>query len=167
MSLDPQKFRSILSHYPTGVCVITATTMRGEAIGMTVGTFTSVSLDPLLIGFFPDRKSVSWSEIAATGRFCVNILADDQEWLCRKFASRERDKFAGVVHRASENGQPMLDGAVAWIDCSIHGVQEAGDHYLVLGQVEAMALASDRVASPLIFLQGKFGQVARIETPAA
>ncbi|TWB46807.1 flavin reductase family protein [Nitrospirillum viridazoti] len=167
MSLDPQKFRSILSHYPTGVCVITAMTARGEAIGMTVGTFTSVSLDPLLIGFFPDRKSTSWSEIAAAGRFCVNILANDQEWLCRKFATRERDKFAEVVHRLSENGQPILDGAVAWIDCSLYAVHEAGDHYLVLGQVEAMALASERVASPLIFFQGKFGQVASIETPLA
>ncbi|TWB46967.1 flavin reductase family protein [Nitrospirillum viridazoti] len=165
MLIDPKRFRTILGHYPTGVCVITAITAEGEATGMTVGTFTSVSLDPPLIGFFPDKKSTSWPSMASTGRFCVNILADDQEWLCRKFAMREGDKFAEVIHRFSENGLPILDGALAWIDCTLHAVHETGDHFLVLGEVVAMAV--EGTASPLIFHQGKFTQITRIEPASA
>lgn len=165
MNIDPATFRTIMGHYPTGVCVITGITPAGAAVGMTVGTFTSVSLDPPLIGFFPNRRSTSWLSIEATGRFCVNILAEDQELLCRQFSGPGPDRFAEVAHRASQNGLPVLDGAVAWIDCDIHSVQEAGDHFFVLGAVRAMT--AERTVSPLIFHRGKFGQVACIEATSA
>lgn len=162
MSIDPSTFRTTMGHYPTGVCVITSIGDDGRALGMTVGTFTSVSIDPPLIGFFPDKKSSSWPEIAATGKLCVNVLAQDQEWLGRRFAARDADRFADVVHDHSPSGLPILDGAVAWIDCSIHSVSDAGDHYLVLGAVESMAI--ERPAAPLVFHQGRFAHVA---TPVA
>jgi flavin reductase (DIM6/NTAB) family NADH-FMN oxidoreductase RutF len=159
--IDPTAFRQVMSHYPTGVCVITAMTGANKAVGMTVGTFNSVSLDPPLVGFFPDRSSRSWSQIEQTGRFCVNVLADDQEALCRQFATRSDDKFSEVTHRVSDHGLPILDGAVAWLECSLFAVHEAGDHLLVLGRVEAMG--TERDASPLVFVRGKFGQVVWIE----
>jgi 3-hydroxy-9,10-secoandrosta-1,3,5(10)-triene-9,17-dione monooxygenase reductase component len=162
MTIDSSTFRATLGHYPTGVCVITSRTPRGAAVGMTVGTFTSVSLDPPLVGFFPDKKSTSWPEIAATGRFCVNVLADDQEWLGRRFASRGEDRFADVICASSPTGLPILDGSIAWIDCTIHSVSNAGDHFLVLGSVEAMSV--ERAAAPLVFHQGRFAHVA---TPVA
>ncbi|ARJ04188.1 monooxygenase [Cnuibacter physcomitrellae] len=158
MPIDPQTFRTIMGHYPTGVCVVTAVTPEGTAVGMTVGTFTSVSLDPPLIGFFPDRRSTSWPGIAAAGRFCVNVLADDQEHLGRQFASKGGDKFVGVAHRVSDSGLPLLDGAVAWIECSLYSVGDAGDHVLVLGEVET--LSAEHTASPLVFHKGAFRQVA-------
>ncbi|HEX7854320.1 MAG TPA: flavin reductase family protein [Sphingobium sp.] len=161
MTLDPANFRAMMSHYPTGVCVITSLAATGEALGMTVGTFTSVSLDPPLVGFLPDKRSTSWPDIAATGRFCVNILAEGQEWLCRKFSAPVRDRFSDVVYRLSENGLPLLDGAGAWIECAIHAVHEAGDHLFVLGVVEA--ITAEPTASPLVFLRGKFGQVTCLE----
>lgn len=157
MTISPETFRAIMSHYPTGVCVITSVTPEGEAVGMTVGTFTSVSLDPPLIGFFPDKGSTSWPTINETGRFCVNILAEDQEFLCRKFAGPRHERFSDVIHRVSEDGLPVLDGAIAWVECAVYSVQEAGDHLFVLGQIKAMA--AERTASPLIFLRGKFGQI--------
>jgi hypothetical protein len=83
-----------------------------------VGSFTSISLDPPLVGFFPDKRSSSWPRIAATGRFCVNVLGADQLDLCRHFASRADDKFAELAHGHSPSGLPLLDNALAWIDCS-------------------------------------------------
>jgi len=157
MTMDPANFRATMSHYPTGVCVITTTTGEGQALGMTVGTFTSVSLDPPLVGFFPDKKSTSWPRIAQTGRFCVNLLADNQEEVGRTFATRGSDRFADVVHRFSERGLPLVDGAVAYIECSIHSIAEAGDHFLVLGEVNAMTIG--RPASPLVFHKGNYAQV--------
>ncbi|QUD90192.1 flavin reductase family protein [Phenylobacterium montanum] len=165
MKIDSAQFRTVMGHYPTGVSVVTSTTAEGEPIGMTVGTFTSVSLDPPLIGFFPDKRSTSWPKIAATGRFCVNILAQDQELICRKFSGGDRDRFSDVVHRLTANGMPILDGAVAWIDCDLYSVQEAGDHFFVLGEVRA--ITAERAESPLIFLRGKFGRVIDIEAISA
>jgi flavin reductase (DIM6/NTAB) family NADH-FMN oxidoreductase RutF len=164
-AIEGQFFRRILGHYPTGVCVVTAMQEDGKAAGMAVGSFTSVSLHPPLVAFFPDRSSTSWPRIERTGRFCVNILADDQEWLCRRFASRIEDKFEGVSHRLSDAGMPILDDVVAWIDCTLHAVHEAGDHFIVLGKVESLDTGRD--AHPLLFFRGGYGQFAPFMADAA
>jgi flavin reductase (DIM6/NTAB) family NADH-FMN oxidoreductase RutF len=155
-SIDGATFRRVLGHYPTGVCVITATDSDGTAAGMVVGSFTSVSLDPPLVAFFPDKGSSSWPRIAAAAKFCVNVLASDQLDLCRRFASRGGNKFEGVSHRLSDNGSPILDGVIAWIDCALHATHEAGDHLIVLGQVHALEV--DKPGSPLLFYQGGYGE---------
>jgi len=156
MSISPQDFRHILGHYPTGVCVITAVQEDGKRVGMAVGSFTSVSLNPPLVAFFPDKGSSSWPKIETVGRFCVNVLADDQEWVCRRFASKAEDKFEEISHRLSDDGQPIIDDVVAWIDCTLHTVHEAGDHFIVLGEVTAMS--TERDVQPLLFLRGGYGQ---------
>lgn len=156
MQIDPREYRNILGHYPTGVCVITAICAQGQRIGLSVGSFTSVSLDPPLVAFFPDRGSSSWARIESAGRFCVNILAEDQEWICRRFAMKAADKFADVSHRLSDGGQPIIDGVVAWIDCVLDKVVEAGDHFIALGAVQALSV--ERGAAPLLFLRGGYGQ---------
>lgn len=153
---EPATFRRVLGHYPTGVCIVTAMQDDSTPVGMSVGTFTSVSLDPPLVGFFPDRKSSSWPKIQQVGRFCVNVLAEHQEPLCRVFASKTADKFAGVPHRLSATGQPIFEGIIAWIDCDLHSVHEAGDHYLVLGQVHSLDV--EHPGKPLLFFQGGYGQ---------
>lgn len=155
MTIDADSFRRILSHYPTGVCVITALQAGGGPVGMAVGSFASASLAPPLIAFFPDKGSTSWPKIEAAGRFCVNVLADDQEWLCRRFSSKLENKFEDVCHRLSEAGLPILDDVVAWIDCTLHAVHEAGDHFIVLGHVQT--LATERDAHPLLFCRGGYG----------
>jgi flavin reductase (DIM6/NTAB) family NADH-FMN oxidoreductase RutF len=153
---EPETFRHVLGHYPTGVCVITATQADGKPVGMAVGSFTSVSLDPPLVAFFPDRSSSSWPKIEAAGSFCVNILAEHQESLCRTFASSAEDKFVGITHRMSAKGAPILDDVVAWIDCDLYAVHEAGDHFIVLGEVQALDV--ERPHRPLLFFQGGYGQ---------
>lgn len=164
-SFDSATFRRVLGHYPTGVCIVTAQGRDGQPVGMSVGSFTSVSLDPPLVAFFPDRRSSSWPRIEAAGRFCVNILGSDQLDLCARFAQRGADKFAGVSHRASANGSPILDGVVAWIDCDLHAVHEAGDHYITLGAVRGLEVESP--GRPLLFFQGAYGEFSELTPPAA
>jgi flavin reductase (DIM6/NTAB) family NADH-FMN oxidoreductase RutF len=158
IATDPKIFRRVLGHYPTGVCAITAMQADGKPIGMVVGSFTSVSLDPPLVAFFPDRSSSSWPKIQATGRFCVNVLAGHQEPLCRALASKAEKKFAGIDYRLSKAGLPILDGIVAWIDCDLHAVHEAGDHYIVLGLVHTLDV--EKQNKPLLFCRGGYGQFA-------
>ncbi|WP_051174951.1 flavin reductase family protein [Nocardia exalbida] len=155
-SVTPEEFRAILGHLPTSVVVVTAVDEHGP-IGMTVGTFTSVSLDPMLVGFLPADNSASWARIRAVGSFCANVLSADQVSLCQAFAARTKDKFSGVDWRASESGSPILPDVVAWIDCDIQSVCPAGDHVLVLGAIREIGVEPG--ASPLIFHRGAFGRV--------
>ena len=155
-AIDSATFRRVLGHYPTGVCVVTALDERAEPIAMVVGSFTSVSLDPPLVAFFPARTSTSWPQIERAGKFCVNVLGSDQQPLCKQLSAKGGDRFAGVTHRTSANGSPILDGVVAWIDCTLDAVHEAGDHYIAVGRV--MALEVDRPGKPLLFFQGGYGE---------
>jgi flavin reductase (DIM6/NTAB) family NADH-FMN oxidoreductase RutF/DNA-binding IclR family transcriptional regulator len=154
--IDPKWFRQVLAQYPTGVCVITSVTDEGAPIAMIVGSFTSVSLSPPLVAFFPGRDSTSWATLRHCRSFCVNILSSDQEEICRKLAAKNPDKFANTAHRLSSAGNPILEGVVAWIDCLQHSVSEAGDHDFVLGRVLEMDLENKQL--PLLFFQGGYGR---------
>ncbi|MEO6248980.1 MAG: flavin reductase [Sphingomicrobium sp.] len=156
--IDEQQYRQVLGQYPTGVCVVTSTGADGTPAAMVIGSFTSVSIDPPLIGFFPDRSSKSWLKVAAANRFCVNILSVEQENVCRTLASKDPDKFSAIAHQSSALGSPILDGAVAWIDCELHSVREAGDHFAVLGLVRQLEIAEGGL--PLLFFQGGYGGFA-------
>ena len=161
MTLAPATFRETLGHYPTGVAVVTAHAEDGAPVGMVVGSFTSVSLDPPLVAFMPTKESGSWARISTARRWCVNVLAADQEDLCRRFASRVPDKFAGVAWSPAPGGSPVLDGVVAWIECEAHDVVEGGDHWIVLGRVSDLGVR--RRTLPLLFFQGGYGRF----TPAS
>lgn len=157
-SIDPAAFRQVLGSYPTGVCAITAAGPGGALAGMVVGTFTSVSLDPPLVGFLPDKGSSSWPLIEAAGRFCVNVLASDQQQVCRQIASKGPDKFAGLDVALSRSGVPVIAGSIARIDCAIHSVLDAGDHWFVLGRV--LDLETLREDDPMLFYRGRYGGFA-------
>ncbi|MBL7524139.1 flavin reductase [Frankia sp. CNm7] len=163
-AIDPGRFRRVLGNFPTGVAVITGLDQAGAPVGLAVGSFSSASLDPPLVAFFPDRSSSSWPRIAETGRFCVNILGYDQESVCRTFAVRGGDKFAELSWRSAPSGAPLLDGVVAWIDCDLEAVHPAGDHDLVLGRVRA--LDAGRSALPLVFFQGGYGRFSPLSLAA-
>ncbi len=155
-AIEPGWYRQVLGQYPTGVCVVTGRSPDGETIAMVVGSFSSVSLDPPLVAFFPDRKSSSWARLRECMSFCVNILSADQEGLCRKLASKDPDKFAGVGHSLSVHGNPILDGAVAWIDCDRYAIADAGDHEMVTGRVLELDLGVGSL--PLLFFRGGYGR---------
>ena len=165
MSIDPQHFRRVLGHFPTGVAGITSIGPDGAPVGMAVGSFTSVSLDPPLVAFLPDKKSTTFPKIRDAGFFCANVLGADQEHICRAFASKAPDKFVDVGWRPADSGAPILDRAVAWIDCDIEEVHEAGDHFIVIGRVRELEVPE--VGLPLLFFQGGYGRFAPLSLAAA
>jgi flavin reductase (DIM6/NTAB) family NADH-FMN oxidoreductase RutF/DNA-binding IclR family transcriptional regulator len=162
---DPSWFRQVLGQYPTGVCAVTAIEPDESPTGFVVGSFTSVSLDPPLIAFFPDKASTSWPKIEVAGRFCVNIIGADQEQLCRQFAAKGNDRFEGVRWRPASTGSPVLEGVVAWIDCELESVTEAGDHFIVLGAVRQLEI--EEPSLPLLFFQGGYGRFAPLSLTAS
>jgi 3-hydroxy-9,10-secoandrosta-1,3,5(10)-triene-9,17-dione monooxygenase reductase component len=154
---DEGRFRQVLGHFASGVTVITAASANGP-VGLAVGSFVSVSLEPPFVGFLPKTTSSSWPQIEASGHFCVNVLAEAQEDVCRRFASTGEDKFRGLGWHTAASGAPILDGILAWIDCNIETVTEAGDHYFVLGRVRDLAVVHD--GAPLLFFRGGYGRFA-------
>lgn len=148
-----RRYRDVLGQYASGVTVVT--TMRGGTPeGMTCQSFTSVSLEPPLVAFLPMKTSRAFAAIRQSRRFCVNFLAAGQAEVSNRFASLAEDKFDGIVWQVTSSGMPLLDGTVGWVDCSVHAVHEAGDHYLVIGKVED--LGSGDAADPLLFHQGRY-----------
>ncbi|UNK45676.1 flavin reductase family protein [Arthrobacter sulfonylureivorans] len=154
-ALDYSTLREALGHHPTGVALITSLDSDGQALGMIVGTFTSVSVDPPLVGFFPMKSSRSFERIRESGFFTVNILAHDQEHVCRALMRRQPDKFEGLSWRPSAHGAPVLDDVVLSIDCDLAAVTEAGDHYLATGLVKDVQI--HRPVAPLLQFQGGYG----------
>lgn len=152
--LEGGEFRRILGHYPTGVCAIT-TMNHGAPVAMVVGTFTSVSLDPPLVAFLPARRSTTWRKIEAAEHFCVNVLAERQEHVCRALASTSSNKFEGIQYHVTPTGLPVIDGVIAWIECKLHAVHEAGDHFIAIGFVRSLAV--ERAGPPLVFHRGGYG----------
>lgn len=154
-TVDPAHYREVMGHYPTGVAVVTGSSGTGEPVGMVVGTFTSVSLDPPLVAFMPTTTSGTFALMRDSKAFCVNVLAHDQLDLCRTMAVPRPGKFDGVAWSPSPYGAPALDGTVAHIHCSLDQVVPAGDHLIVLCRVQDMKVT--RPATPLLFFQGGYG----------
>ena len=158
-TIDAADFRRVLGSYPTGVCVVTALD-GGRPAGMVIGSFTSVSLDPPLVGFFPDKRSSSWPKIEGAGRFCVNVLGSDQQAVCRALSAKGDDKFAGVAFTVSDHNLPIIADALATIECRLYSVTEAGDHWFVLGEVLRLDIARDE--DPMLFHRGRYGGFAEL-----
>jgi 3-hydroxy-9,10-secoandrosta-1,3,5(10)-triene-9,17-dione monooxygenase reductase component len=157
--IDSAKFRQVLGHFPTGITVITSE-HEGVRSGLAVGSFFSVSLDPPLVGFCAGAQSTSWPKIREAGRFCVNILGAHQEDVCRVFAGKGDDKFAGLGYDAApHSGAPRIHDVLAWIDCELHEVLPGGDHDIVLGRVHDLHVADE--GHPLVFFRGGYASLER------
>ena len=125
-------------------------------VAMSANSVTSVSLEPPLILFCPDKSSTSWPRIESAGTFCVNVLAEDQEELCRTFATKGTDKFAGVGWSPGPfTGAPVLAGGLAWMECRMEQLHDAGDHAIVVGRVLDL---QSRDGRPLLFFRGGYGR---------
>lgn len=158
MSIDPNEFRHVLGHFPTGVTVVTGADENGAA-GMAIGSFASVSLDPPLVMFCPGNTSASWLRIKETGSFCVNVLGEDQKDVCGVFAGKADDKFEGIEWTTHATGAPVIPGSLAVIDCEIHSILDGGDHDIVVGRVKSLSTADDAgERRPLLFFKGGYGR---------
>ena len=150
-------FRAVLGSFATGVTVIT--TSGGEhAYGMTANAFSSVSLDPPLVLCCAKSGAEGSEHIDRNGCFAVNILAADQEPLSRYFSSKDRprgrDAFRSVPHRVGISGSPLLEGVVAYLDCTLHASYDAGDHRIFIGEVLDLELNEE--TAPLLFHGGGY-----------
>lgn len=155
--IDPGDYRNVLGHFPTGVTVVTAETSDGP-IGVAIGSFASISLDPPLVGFFLGISSNSGAGIESAGHFCVNILAAEQLELCGVMASKSETKFDGVdVTPAPFTGAPVLPGVHAMIDCSLEQIVELGDHNLIVGRVQHLHADAEGETVPMVFHKGQYG----------
>ncbi len=153
--IDSGDYRHVLGHLPTGVTVVTAAG-SDRPVGVAIGSFVSISLDPPLVGFFLGTESGSWESMRESGHFCVNILCQDQLELCGVMASKAEDKFEGLALEAAPgSGAPILPDVHATIDCRIEQVVEAGDHNLIIGRV--LSLEPRRDAPPMVFYKGQYG----------
>lgn len=153
--IDGGEFRRVMGHFPTGVTVVTASSDQGP-IGVAIGSFVSISLDPPLVGFFLGNTSGSGEGIKNAGHFCVNVLGDSQLELCGLMASKADDKFSGVQWTpALGTGAPVLPDILAVIDCKLDSVVEAGDHDLYIGRVQHLDTIAD--GEPMVFYKGQYG----------
>jgi 3-hydroxy-9,10-secoandrosta-1,3,5(10)-triene-9,17-dione monooxygenase reductase component len=162
--IDPREMRDVLGHFASGVTVVTALGPGGP-VGFTCQSFSSLSLDPPLVTFAPSRTSTTWPLLRAAGRFCVNVLADDQRALSGQFARSGTDKFAGVDWVTSAHGSPVLDGVVAWIDAELAAEHDGGDHTIVVARV--LDLGADASRTPLLFHRGGYGLRSALLDPDA
>ncbi|WP_280412147.1 flavin reductase family protein [Nocardia asiatica] len=154
--LDTRDFKAVLGRFCTGVTVITARSENGP-VGFTCQSFSALSLEPPAVCFCPARTSTSWPRIRTAGRFCVNILAHDQQEICKQLARSGTDKFAGVDWAPSPNGSPRLAGTMAWLDCELEREVDGGDHTIVIARVTA--LSEHREVPPLLFYRSAFGRL--------
>jgi 3-hydroxy-9,10-secoandrosta-1,3,5(10)-triene-9,17-dione monooxygenase reductase component len=157
-TFDGAHFRAVLGHFPTGVTIVTGLA-ADRPIGFTIGSFTSISLEPPLVGFFAMNDSDTWVAMAGTGGFCVNVLRNDQADLCWRFARQgnEDARFDELAWQpAPVTGCPVIEGVGAWIDCTIERTVVLGDHELVVGAVRALDHHAETHV-PLVFYRGALG----------
>jgi len=156
-----EEFRRVLGHFATGVTIVTTRDADGRPTGLTVSAFCSVSLDPPQILVCVDHKSQSYPALRDGGHFAVNFLGDGHEDISRRFATTRLDKFDGVAHRLSGHGVPLLDGALAQLECRVVSRHVEGDHTILVGLVED---ARNGAGEPLLYYRGKYRRLA--ETPS-
>ena len=126
-----------MGEFATGVTVVTSLD-AGRPVGFTCQSGVSLSLEPPLVALAPAKSSTSWPRMAEAGHFCVNVLSERQEEVGRRFAVSGGDKFPGIAWRKEVTGAPVLDGALAWVDCDLELVHDAGDHEIVIGRVRGV-----------------------------
>jgi flavin reductase (DIM6/NTAB) family NADH-FMN oxidoreductase RutF len=155
LSPDAATFRTVLGHFATGVAVVTA--MEGdEPVGMACNSFTSVSLEPPLVLFCAAKASTTWPRMQPARTWAANILGEDGEEVCRLFAQKGADRFAGLAYTRGRSGSPILRDALAFVDCETVDEHDAGDHLIVVGRVLELGYQSE--GKPLLFYRGGYGR---------
>lgn len=160
--IDPLQFRQTLGRFATGVCVVTSR-MGDDRHGMTVNAFSSVSLKPPLVLFCATNGTRTLALIEAAGLYAVNILGQHQVSVSERFAGRQledTDRFAGLDCREGVTGCPLIEGAVAWIECKLVSATPAGDHTILLGEVQALAPGEGH---PLLYFSRQYHGLAPFE----
>jgi flavin reductase (DIM6/NTAB) family NADH-FMN oxidoreductase RutF len=160
--VNAERLRAAMGHFATGVSVVTSSTGDGRPIGSTANALTSVSLDPPLILACLREESETLAALLTHEYFAINLLGDEQTPLAKRFAGRTtEDTWQPIGHRATAHGVPLLNGAMATLECRLHDVADGGDHRIVIGQVLDVSYPDTHIP-PLVFYRGEF---SRLQTP--
>ncbi|MBI1206706.1 MAG: flavin reductase [Azospirillum sp.] len=166
MTLDSRAFRNALGCFATGVTVVTTVTERGDPAGVTINSFSSVSLDPPLVLFCLGRLSQLYQPFIGSRVFAINVLAADQCALSVRFAAQDRrERWRGIAYHQSDSGCPLLDGCLAHLDCTTEAVHEGGDHIILVGRVRHLDWNGS--GKPLLFYRGRYAALGQPVTPSA
>jgi len=152
---DSANYRTVLGHFATGVVLVTAD-HGGEPVGMACNSFTSVSLEPPLVLFCAAKSSSTWPRIQAAAKWAANVLDEDGEEICRLFAQKGADRFAHIAFTPGRTGSPIVEDALAYVDCETVAEHDAGDHLIVVGRVVEMGYRHE--GKPLLFYRGGYGR---------
>ncbi len=163
MTFDSRAFRTALGCFPTGIAVMTAAGPESH-IGITVNSFTSVSLDPPLVLWCIDRRSRRYSAFAEASGFTVSILGSGHKAVSSRLAGAGEHSLDGIDLTPTELGPPALADSLAVFECALESVQEAGDHAILIGRVLRFA-RHDGAGAPLVYFQGRYGALAQGEPP--
>ncbi|PJZ53285.1 flavin reductase family protein [Leptospira adleri] len=156
MKITDEVFKNALSHFPSGVTVITYSHL-GKQSGLTVSSFSSLSLNPPLILFCLQKNIASHDPIRSEGKFVVNILAQGQDSLSNQFASGKTDKHALIEElrcKKGELGLPILPGTLSYIECEVDQFVDGGDHSIVIGRV--ISAGADDSQRPLLYYRRNY-----------
>jgi 3-hydroxy-9,10-secoandrosta-1,3,5(10)-triene-9,17-dione monooxygenase reductase component len=163
MSMDSGVFRRVMGCFATGVTVVATRQPDGKPCGLTANAVTSVSLVPPLVLVCVDKRSETYPHFATAGTFTVNMLTEDQRDLSSRFAVSGGDKFNEVAFHWGQNGAPIIEGCLAYLECRIVHAYEGGDHTIYVGEV---ATGGSVEARPLLFYKGAYGSLADGASPA-
>jgi flavin reductase (DIM6/NTAB) family NADH-FMN oxidoreductase RutF len=152
-SLTPTALRAALGRFATGVTIVTCRGAAGEPVGLTANSFSGLSLEPPLVLWSLRAASTNIAAFVAAKHFVINVLADAQVDLSRRFAGRTEDKFAEGLWSAGLHGVPVLAGCAAVFECETVSQQTAGDHVLFIGRVQRL---SEAPLAPLVFQSGHY-----------
>jgi flavin reductase (DIM6/NTAB) family NADH-FMN oxidoreductase RutF len=152
--MDVAEFRRVLGQYATGVAIVTAQDCHATRAGVTINSFTSVSLIPQLVSFSLARTLRSLPIFLEAHCLAINILAADQRELSVKFSNGSADKWNATATTAGVHGAPLIERALANLECERHTYFEGGDHLIFICRV--IALRSDVERDPLLFFRGRY-----------
>jgi flavin reductase (DIM6/NTAB) family NADH-FMN oxidoreductase RutF len=152
-AIDQGLYRRTCARFATGITVVTVVDEDGHPHGMTVNSFSSVSLDPPLVLVSIDLRTAILGHFITSNWFAINILAEHQEHLSRRFSSPSENRFHGVAWHLGESGVPLLDGVLAQLECLVTTTFEAGDHTVLIGEVREAAYSDGR---PLVFFNSSY-----------
>lgn len=156
-AVSPDLYKNIMGQFPTGVTVITAYNDLGDVVGFTASAFSALSMEPALVLVCPSYSSDSYPVIRDTKKFAIHILADDQQAVAYQFAKKGIDKSEGIAVIKSEYGVPVIEGALAVLECELWNDYPGGDHAILVGEVVHAQLANTDVKHPLLYCRSKMG----------
>jgi flavin reductase (DIM6/NTAB) family NADH-FMN oxidoreductase RutF len=158
-ALDALEYRRVVGRFATGVTVVT-TVLDGQHHALTANSFTSVSLEPFLVLFCPEKLARIHDAVLASGIFAVSVLAQGQEAVSRRFAVRGRplaEQFDGIAHSVGPcTGAVLIDGSLATLECRTTSTADAGDHTVVIGEVLGLGVPHP-TGAPLLYYEGRYG----------